>query len=305
MTKGKREIKFNSFFFDATSFISKANELIKPKMDDNEAILALLLSAIGFEKILKGILYEVNPLFICPKPSFEESSEALYSNLFVEQKQTKDITDLETISFNTAIQRAKVFSKTVLSHISLLYKLVNTRNVIAHNICVKIDRSFIRPFLLREFTPLIREFNEEFRFKKDTFFTSLPWIISLYVEEKEEQVKDLADEILEKFQKHHSLWESRKSDISFMENKSLLTIKSEQKGESIIIPCPACNNISLLHYKPDFEYSDRQAWFNGLYATELECFFCDFNVREYDEIDYLRLNDHLLNRFGNKDDNEV
>lgn len=300
MVEKKREIEFNSFFFDATSFISKANELIKPKMSDNEAILALLLSSIGFEKILKGILFNVNPLFICPKPKFEESSEALYSDLFVDQKESKHLTDLETISFTTAIQRAKVFSKTVLSHVGLLYKLADTRNTIAHNICAIIDRNFIRPFLLKEFKLLIKEFNNELRYKKDTFFKALPWIISLYVEEKEEPEKDLADEIIEKLEKHKSIWKSRETNTSFIENKSLSTNKLVQKGKSIIITCPACDNDSVLFYEPDFDYSDGQAWFTGLYVSELECLFCDLNIRDYDEIDYLRFNDHLLNQFGNE-----
>uniref|UniRef100_A0A7V3E8M4 Uncharacterized protein n=1 Tax=Ignavibacterium album TaxID=591197 RepID=A0A7V3E8M4_9BACT len=297
MERKKRKFTFNEFFFEATSFISKANDIKKPKMIDYDAILSFLLSAIGIEKILKGILYDINPIFVLKNPNFDVSSKAFYVNQFITQKNIPDLANYETISFSTAIQRAKLFSKTVSSNISLLKKIADTRNVIAHNISADVDRRFIRSFLLSEFKILINDFSKELKFRKDQFFTPLPWEIQKYSEEKEELEKSIKEVMTAKIKEHKIIWEKRKSDKSFFEEKMKLTLKSEKIGESITISCPSCNNLSLLYYKPDVEYSDRQFWVTGFYVTELECFFCDFNVWEYSEIDYLRLNDHLSNLF--------
>ena len=300
MTKIKYKTELNAFFFDATSFVGKADELIKPKMADNDAILALLLASIGLEKILKGILFEINPVFVFPKPTFEESSEALYGGLFVEKKPSKHLTDLDTISFTTAVQRSKIFSKTVTSHFSLLYKLADTRNLIAHNICSKVDRSFVRPFLLKEFRPLIKEFNDELKFKKDTFFEALPWVLSLYADEKEEPEIPLKDVVAAKLKKHRLIWEQRKTDASFVDETITLTKKLESPGKNIVTSCPACGNYSLLYYEPDFDYSEGQSWLTGVYVLQLDCLFCDLNIIDYDEIDYFALNQHLQDHWNKK-----
>lgn len=299
MTKTNSK-NLNDFFFDATSFIAKADELIKPKMWDNDAILALLLSSIGLEKILKGILHEVNPIYVFPKPTFEESSQALYGQLFVDKKDLNNLTRVDTISFTTAIQRSKIFSKTVASHFSLLYKLANTRNLIAHNICMQIDRDFVRPFLLKEFRPLIREFNEELKFKKDTFFQALPWVLSTYSDEKEEPEIPLENMMAEKLERHRLTWEQRKKDVSFVDNKMDLTRKLEDDRKNILISCPACGNYSLLYFEPDYDYSDGQSWLVGLFVTHLDCLFCDLNIIEYDELDYFDLNHRLQDYWSKK-----
>lgn len=292
-TNHKKEL--NIFFLDSTSFISKADELVKPKMLDNDAILASLLASLGIEKILKGILWEINPIYIFAKTTFEESSEALYSGLYVEEKKSKDIIDPDTITFKTAIQRSKFFSKTVTSHFSLLYKLANIRNKIAHNICSLSDRNFIRPFLLKEFRPLIKEFCEELKFRKNTFFNAFPVIISRYENEKEEQEISLEEEISNKLKKHLLIWKKRKKDVTFIHNKESLTNNSIDITKNVIIKCPACSNNSLLYYEPDFEYSDGQSILIGFYVTCLSCLFCDLYIIDYDEIDHFNL-DHLLKK---------
>jgi len=295
--------EMNEFFFEARTFIGKGFELVKPKMVDFDALLALLLCSIGIEKILKGILFDINPLYVLNNFKFEESTELFYKERIIDENIKNNIKirtrDLYLISFSTAIKRCKFFSKTVSDHITLLHKVAEARNVIAHNICshLNIDRNFLRPFLLRDLNPLIRKFSKELKFRKDTFFTPIPWEISLYGDEKKIQEKDLSEEILEKFTEHKIIWDDHKADQKYFKEKFDFTKRKERKGFNILISCPVCENESLLYYEPDVEYEHGINVFNGLYVTELECNFCGLNIFDYDEVDYLRLNDQLMDYF--------
>ena len=76
-----------------------------------------------------------------------------------------------------------------------------------------------------------------------------------------------------------------------------MTKRKERKDLNILISCPVCENISLLYYEPDVEYEHGITVLNGLYVTELECNFCRLRIFDYDEVDYLRLNDQLMDYF--------
>ena len=73
---------YNSYYLESFEIFKK---LSKDIVDDNFSISwekknATLWLAIGLEKLLKGILYSINPLYILKNPEFKNSIQVFYSD---------------------------------------------------------------------------------------------------------------------------------------------------------------------------------------------------------------------------------
>jgi hypothetical protein len=292
----KTKVNLNQYHFDAANFIGRVAQLAKPRMDDDDALLCVLLLAIGVERLLKGMLYNINPVFVFNKMTFNNAfpllAYELLSTLPTNMKLPElDRAERETISLSQAITRCRYFSSTVKTHEALLRKLAETRDIIAHGETITVDRQFIRPLLIKEFRPLISQFTEELGFPEKTLYTPLPQMLCLYEDEPlPEPEKEVSEVVKEKIERHLAEWNKRKNDEEFEKRQSVQTKAVSSVGAKVLLACPACGNESILFYEPDFDYSDGQAWLSGFYATKLECFFCGITISKYDEIDFLNLN---------------
>lgn len=293
----KAKVNLNQYHFDAANFIGRVAQLAKPRMDDDEALLCVLMLAIGVERLLKGILYNINPVFVFNKMTFNNTLPFLaYERLKTLPKNVKlpesDKTERETVSLSQAITRCRYFSSTVRVHEALLRELSKSRDIIAHGETIKVDRQFVRPLLIKEFKLLIDQFTEELGYPEETFYTPLPQILSLYMGEPlPEPEKEVSEIVKEKLEKYLGEWNKRKHDEEYARSQSVRTKEVSSVGAKVLIACPACGNESILFYEPDFDYSDGQAWLSGFYATKLDCFFCGITISKYDEIDFLNLNE--------------
>lgn len=263
--------KFNDYFFEAAIFIGRTTKIVKPRMDDSSAIIALLLASIGIEKILKGILFDVD-----------------HSSIYIDESHRK------TISFTGAIHKCKPLSTIVSQHLSQLLELAKIRNEIAHGVSKDINREFSRQFLLQRLTPLIDELCTERGLHKDTFFYDLPWRLSLYFDEKEIPYKSTEESLGEKMTRHRQIWELKIEDMRHVLDATEFTRKLSTEPLKKIIMCPACSNESVLSVNADYDYADGRAWLAGFYVEKLNCYFCNLFVNEAEEMDLLRLNDHLI-----------
>jgi hypothetical protein len=267
-------------------------------------IEGLLFFSLGMERILKGILYNLNPIYVLKAQDFKNSVSIFYKDrLLPNFKQNQEISgspDTDVLTFKLSLLRAKSISKTTENNTALLFSLSNYRDIIAHNHLSLIDIEKAKILLLRDFYKLIRDYSNELNLKISYFLgpseIKLASISSKYQESIEDKVKI-------KLESHKKRWEQLKEQPGYVD-------KMREKTESIYeasfknresfaekLECPACHNLALITIEVDIDYSEGQANPIGAFVSSLKCHFCKLVIEDYDEMDYLNLNDVLVNDF--------
>ena len=61
--------------------------------------------------------------------------------------------------------------------------------------------------------------------------------------------------------------------------------------------CPACENVGLLWIEEDWEAGGTtgHGYLTGVYVAGFECRFCDLELNDFEEFDFLKLNERLSN----------
>src|SRR5450759_154521 len=107
----------NEYNHDAIIFLSEAAARTSERMQDADIIQATLNLALGIERILKGILYDLNPTYVLMKPDFKHSVQVLYkdkiSNDLEVRKELAANPDSDVLTFRNSLLRAQVISETV------------------------------------------------------------------------------------------------------------------------------------------------------------------------------------------------
>ena len=73
----------NEYFSDAFGFFQTVAKLISGSMDDKETIEACLFFALGIERVLKGILFDINPVYVYKNQTFKHTAPILYKSLML------------------------------------------------------------------------------------------------------------------------------------------------------------------------------------------------------------------------------
>ena len=63
---------------DSNTFFKKAAMVIQEDMDDTAVVDAIVWVGVGIERLLKGILYDINPVYIYRSPVFKDTAKLLY-----------------------------------------------------------------------------------------------------------------------------------------------------------------------------------------------------------------------------------
>ena len=133
----------NQYFADAKYFFKKSTPMITQSASKDEIIGAMLFFALGIERLLKSILWEINPIFVFTDQSFKNMAPALYSDkLLPSHKQNKEFSkkpNADVLTFKRSLLRAKEFSTATNKHLNVLFALSNYRDNIAHLPLEKID----------------------------------------------------------------------------------------------------------------------------------------------------------------------
>ena len=123
----------NAYFSDAQHWLRRASNallLCEHGGTDENLHDAIIFFAFGVEKLFKGILWDVNPLFIMENPGFENACGVLYrSQLRSKSKEKADKEDKQkavnhsVLPFQGSMMRAKEFSETVASHMGHVHSI--------------------------------------------------------------------------------------------------------------------------------------------------------------------------------------
>jgi hypothetical protein len=299
----------NEFLEDAAYNFRRASGLIKPKMKREEIEDAVVLFAFGVERVFKGIAHDINPMFVYENDSFDNMLSVLYRECLVEPHKGKVEKDAakspgpnhNLLPFKASMLRAARFSKTVEDNIGAFTKLSDYRGVVAHRPLSKLDYQAAQRFLQRLFFSIVSAFSGE---------VTLPLRDCLALAEVDLEAlgkKIVAeDQFIEKLEQlledHREQWETLKDDKSHVQKAKRDTAnaftKRDYRWHDVVreeYTCPACENPGIISVEADWdcEGSRGDAWITGIYVSGFECLYCGLQLDDYEQFDYLKMNEYL------------
>ena len=287
ITTGRNDFHKDSFqLFKKVSKQIADNELTT----DLAVIETTLLFAIGIEKLLKGLIYDVNPLYILESPDFKNSVPLEYESFIKDKSEINKTPNGDVIAFHSSVMRATTFSKTAFENKNTLMKIKNARDIIAHHNFKNLDINELRTLLKRDFYPLLSTFSSEHDLGGQTNFfnslhSSLATISSALQGDIEKQVKL-------KIEARQSYWNTLKGTHTFNRiNCELTTVSVLKKDFAYPTECPSCKNYGVVYTSPLMEFDSYKGEMmqTGLQTKAFKCAFCKLEVTDYKELDYLKI----------------
>lgn len=289
----------NPYSRDAAFFSSKAINEILTKPSGTDALPGLLFSALAIERVMKGVLWDVNPTFTLIDTSFKNSAPVLYAGKIsqVGSKSRDEIAEKpnrDVISFRSAVLRSGLFSKTVDDHRGALLKLNRFRDVIAHCDLREIDATEAEVFFLGSIHPIFKAFAKEGALKlpnlpaaTEAELTKIIINNTVDVESRTEQRLNLHKGII-----------ARKSGVEIQRIENTPHPKPDGGQWDELIDCPACGYKAYVRFEVDFDVEDGQAVPVGVFASYLSCPYCELRIDDFEELEHLGIS---IDRFTSHD----
>jgi hypothetical protein len=297
--KGKR--MDNEYSSGAGLFLKKAASIIEESMSRETIIEGTLFFALGTERILKSILFDLNPIYVFKNQDFKTTISILYgSRLLSSSSHNKEISgspDADLLTFKLSLLRAQAVSEVTHAHSSLLFSLSNWRDIVAHSGLSALDLEKCRLLLLRDFYPLIAGYSAELSVPIGRFIGSHEIRLASLSAKHQESVED---KVRMKLESHRIIWKQQCANPGYEEKmraKTQLALKAskERSGSFVeLVSRPACGNDALLSAEVDFDYCEDQVHPVGVFVSGLRCLFCKLHIEGYDEIDHMKLNELIL-----------
>jgi hypothetical protein len=259
--------------------------------DDFSIVQNTLLFAVGVEKLLKGILYDINPLYILESPDFKNSVFIVYQSFIKNDSEIKKKgNDDNVIAFQSSVLRATVFSNAALENKNTLMKLKDARDKIVHHNLNKVDTDELRILLKRDFYPLLCAFTDEHSLGGQmNFFHNLH---SKLAKISSSLQGDIEKQIKLKVESSRSYWDTLKGTSTFKRRKcELLTAEALRSDFAFPVDCPSCSNKAIVYTTPIMEFDNytNQNKQTGLDTKALKCKFCNLELTDYKELDFLKI----------------
>lgn len=278
----------NEYVKDSVKYFHRCTPLISEKMVDSDVMDAVLFYAVAVEKILKGILWNVNPIYILEDQHFCNSAPVLYKGKFLPREDLREEISKNpnnhVLTYKKSLLRAKEFSATTNLHATRLFALSNYRDMVLHRLTVELDTKEVIKFLLETY-PLITEgYAKEFGLMVEDLVGDKIHQFDVFGKESQ---KVSVEKIIEKIGFYNKKWNRTKTDPGRKEEIAKIAKYVQQFNEGHI-ECPACGNAAEVDYEPDYDYSDGQSWVCGVFPVSFKCRFCGLELEDPSEIDYLR-----------------
>ena len=289
----------NEYFEDASMFFQKTSLNIVEQTLKKNAVESILFFALGMERVLKGILYDLNPIYVYNDQDFKNTVSIIYKDRLEDNyRSNKEILkkpNADVLSFKLALLRAKSISKTTNENTSLLFSLSNYRDIIAHATLSNLDFNKVVKMLLRDFFPLLKEYSAELKISLNNFVGKYEKkLVSISADHQE----SVEDKLKLKIDSHKNQWERVRKNTSFVEKMEVKKDHILQSADTnsdayyaLTTSCPACSNDALLLIELDYDDSSWSRTPVGAFISKLKCLFCHLIIEDYDEIDHLKLNE--------------
>lgn len=304
----------NEFHKDAFTLLKKvAKEIADEQLTtDQKVIDSVLFFAIGIEKLLKAMIYDVNPLFILETPDFKNAVPILYDTQIKDKSEIAKNPNEDVIAFHSSVIRATTFSKSVLENKNTLMKLKNARDIIVHHNFNKLDITELKTLLQRDFYPVLSSFSDEHNLGGQTnFFNNLHSKLARISSALQD---DIQKQITLKLEASSSHWDTKKG-VNTFDKKKCEHKTSEMLSKDIAFPfeCPSCKNYGVVYTSPILEFDTyrNEMRQTGSETKAFKCYFCDLEVTDYKELDFLKIKpdtskkQEVINQYKEIDENEA
>jgi len=289
----------NPFQRDAPIFVSRALTLALSEPKGEDVFPGILFAALGFERLLKAILWSVNPTYTLIDTSFKNSAPAIYRERIkqVGSKSRDEVADkpnTDVLSFRAAVLRAGLFSKCVDGNRGTLLKLSHLRDVLAHCDLSSLDQADAREFFLGSIFPLVEEFANEGWIDLAKVSGGKTNQLSLIAVDN---TPDLEARVARRLAHHRKVYTARKPE----ELERLENLPTPPHGYGTWydeMTCPACGKMASVKFEVDFDVEDGHAVPIGTFVDKLACPYCDLSVSDYEELEVLGV---TLDAFTNED----
>lgn len=288
----KIKMQKNDYTKDASMIFQNISRKIADGQYDNnniEIIDGVLWFAIGVEKLLKGLLYNINPTYILEKPEYENSAIYLYSDKILNKEGLK-ADNINVITFTKSLVRVSNFCETILHNKHAFMNLRDLRDTIAHKPIKQLNIDDLRLLLLRDFYPLLKSLSDSMNIGGDLYFfnnlnAKLAQISSSLETDIAKALKIRIDGILKD-------WNTKKKAPGQSE------LKFKQKTLSLLsddytypCKCPCCKNYAVVYTKPIYEFNpiEKKLMVVSVETQKLICGYCGFDTNKYNELDYLKI----------------
>jgi len=285
----------NKYIKDSFFFLRTTSRSISKRMNDEKVIHATLNLALGLERILKGILFDINPLYILLNPEFKNSVQCFYSKSIIDKKQLAKAVDEDVITYRKSLLRSQVFSKCCTDYTNVLFKISDARDIIVHHELNRLDIKSLREILIRDYYPMMKAFVDELKIPKNKIFDGVHIKLSTLSSSLQ---SDLESKISLMLETHREKWKMLKNNPGFIEKRQLVTSNVLRDINNEECFCPSCENPAVLYLSPIFEFSpvDGERYQIGSEVIKLKCQFCKLETDEPSVLDKFYIRPRLMIR---------
>lgn len=289
----------NNYHSDSGKFFKYVSRGIQKRLDDFQVIQITLNFALGIERLLKGILYDINPTYILVEPGFKHSMQSLYIDKIIEESKNSgelaSSPNNDVITYKNSLLRAQHISKTCYDNKNLLFSISNARDIIVHHELKNLEINKLRDILQRDFYPFMKSVSEEIGIKKGHYFDGTHIKLSKISSSLQ---TDMVKKIKLLLETHKDIWSDRNGIPGYVEDKTKVTkeIMLTQHKESH--ECPACKNESVVYLKPieEFNQFEKRSIIIGYEVKKLKCLFCKLEILDSSILDYLEIRDKKIEK---------
>jgi hypothetical protein len=280
----------NDYINDAAGFLTRGAQLIRADASSDDVVSGALFTAIGVEKLLKGILWQVNPAFVLKEQDFKHVAPTLYPDrLVASEKHDSEISttpNRDVVSMRTSILRAKVLSEAISEHKGVLFALASHRDIIAHRPSSELDQEKVKATLIRDVYPMLAAVATELRVSLDSLIGGQSVRLAALSARHQTDVENRVRLTLEV---HRSKWTQLMGVPGFVDKMKSRTAKALAQGNKRSVQCPACGNEALLSVDAEYEMVDGGPRVAGEIAKALFCYFCKLSIDDEIDLDHLNL----------------
>lgn len=275
----------NNYIKDSGIFFKEVSRGIKDKLSHNELIQLSFNLALGCERLLKGLLYDINPTYIYIEPDFKHSIQVIYKDKIIsESLKSNDLAakpNSDVITFSNSLLRAQVVSNAARNHKNTLFAISNHRDIIAHCELSLLDVQKMEEILKRDFYTMLKSFSDEHNIKPYHFFGGSNIKLSRISGLLQTDLKTKFDLLMEE---HRGKWKSLGKTPGFVNEKNAITEEVFKTGNKFKIDCPSCGNVALLYYKPVQEFhkilDEMKEVTIGIQPKKLKCQYCKLEIND-------------------------
>jgi hypothetical protein len=283
----------NPYLRDAPYFLTLATTGVARESNGPENLSHALHLALGVERVLKGILWNVAPAFTLIDESFDNAVKVFFpdrvKSAHNEPKDLKKGANADSVTYRTAATRARIFSQATTEHFAVLMKLGHIRDIVVHNDLALIEPNDVAFFLRGNLYPLLSSFGAEGLVDALRLMgADAPLLEQMSID----YIEDLQARVKRRLAHHRQLFGENK--VSARHQRTFPPPSSDQWDTPII--CPACEQQAIVREEVDFDYVDRQVIPSGVFISYLYCPYCGLFVEDYEELREMDITSASLHR---------